>query len=338
MDIVSFVTGLIALFTSFISGVAQPVATLNSLEKVDDYPLYVMHYYGDYDETIAAFDALNLVTDTGESEIVLSAEQPDWGCSLFAAFSDPESARYGRNFDWQFSPAVLLFTDPPDGYASVSMVDVAYSRFTTDEVMALDELPLAERGALLQLPYSPFDGMNETGLVIGMAAVSSGNMRFDPEKKTIGSISVIREILDHAATVDEAVAILEGYNIRFSGGPPLHYLIADASGRAALVEYYQGEMHVFPNETPYAMATNFLRASVDFPLGQCWRYDRIAAQLTVSGGALAVQDALDLLQAVSQSGTQWSIVYSMHTGEIDVVMGQHYDTVHTFYLNQPEAD
>ena len=33
---------------------------------------------------------------------------------------------YGRNFDWEFSPALLLFTDPPDGYASVSMVDLTF--------------------------------------------------------------------------------------------------------------------------------------------------------------------------------------------------------------------
>ena len=33
---------------------------------------------------------------------------------------------YGRNFDWQYSPALLLFTNPPDGYASVSMVDIEY--------------------------------------------------------------------------------------------------------------------------------------------------------------------------------------------------------------------
>ena len=32
----------------------------------------------------------------------------------------------GRNFDWYEHPALILFTDPPDGYASVSMVDISY--------------------------------------------------------------------------------------------------------------------------------------------------------------------------------------------------------------------
>ncbi|GAG47607.1 unnamed protein product, partial [marine sediment metagenome] len=28
----------------------EEVATLSSLEQVDDYPLYTMHYYGAYDQ------------------------------------------------------------------------------------------------------------------------------------------------------------------------------------------------------------------------------------------------------------------------------------------------
>jgi len=49
--------------------------------------------------------------------------------------------------------------------------------------------------------------------------------------------------------VDEAVRLFEEYNILF-GGPPLHYLVADAKGRAVLVEFYRGEMHVFENTQP----------------------------------------------------------------------------------------
>ena len=94
---------------------------------------------------------------------------------------------FGRNFDWEYSPAVLLFTHPPGGYASVSMVDIAYLGFDEDQVNSLTELTLEERQALLNAPEWPFDGMNEKGLVIGMAAVPPGQMPYDPDKKTIGS-------------------------------------------------------------------------------------------------------------------------------------------------------
>ena len=88
-------------------------------------------------------------------------------------------------------------------------------------------------------------------------------------------------MLDHARTVDEAVGIMQSYNIDFGGGPPIHYLMADATGKSVLVEYYNGEMHVLDNEEPWHLATNFLRSSVDDPTeGGCWRYNTIQTQLT----------------------------------------------------------
>jgi hypothetical protein len=167
-----------------------------------------------------------------------------------------------------------------------------------------------------------------------MAAVPPGQMRPDPDKETIGSLMVIREILDRASDVDEAVAILQSYNIRWGGGPPLHYLIADSSGRSVLVEFYQGEMVIIPNKTLWHLATNFLRASAgESAEGRCWRYDRISQRLTEAEGQITTQDAIDLLAEVSQEGTQWSIVYGMSTGDVSVTMGRQYDKLHTFHLS-----
>jgi hypothetical protein len=240
---------------------------------------------------------------------------------------------YGRNFDWDYSPAVLLFTHPPEGYASVSMVDIAYFGFEGARAHGLADLPLAELGALLDTPRLPFDGMNERGLVVGMAAVPPGQMVPDPNRGTTGSLRVIRKMLDQAGDVDEAVAILASYNIDFEGGPPIHYLIADPSGRSALVEFYQGEMVIFHNETPYHLATNFLRASAgESAEGECWRYDGLSQRLRETEGRMTAQEAMDLLAAVSQEGTQWSIIYGISTGDVSVAMEQQYGTPHTFRL------
>ncbi len=290
--------------------------TLESLEQVDDYPLYTMHYYGPYGHQVSSSKG---------------GAGPTWACSLFAALGDTDSMLYGRNFDWEYSPALLLFTAPPDGYRSVSMVDIAYL-VDADQVRALTDLPLEDRRPLLDAPFLPFDGMNERGLVVGMAAVPPGDMQPDPNKETVGSLGVIREMLDHAGDVDEAVAILQSYNIEFGDGPPIHYLIADSSGRAVLVEFYQSEMVVIPNETGYHLATNFLRASVgESAAGQCQRYDKIGQRLAETGGRINTQEAIDLLEQVSQEGTQWSVVYEINTGNVNVVMGREYDDLHTLY-------
>jgi metal-dependent hydrolase (beta-lactamase superfamily II) len=296
------------------------VATLLSLQHVGDYPLYVMHYYDEYEPGIYAQEPVG-------------PRAAAWACSLFAALGDGENRLYGRNFDWQFSPALLLFTDPPDGYASVSMVDLAYLGFDDGVVMALSELALDDLVPLLDTPHWPFDGMNEHGLAVGMAAVPSGGMRPDPGKPTIGSLGVIREILDHAADVDEALALLQAYNIDMEGGPDLHYLVADRSGRALLVEFYRGQMVVTSNEQPWHLATNFVRASVPAPAeAGCWRYIQIEALLSQEGGRLDPSGAMELLSEVSQGNTQWSVVYGMSTGDILVVMGRQYESPHTFRL------
>jgi len=317
---------------------ADEIATLSSIEQVDDYPLYAMHYVGVYASPTLMEEDLSksLSIDLRLPE----ACQADWGCALFAALGDAEMRLYGRNFDWRFSPALQLFTDPPDGYASVSMVDIAYLGFEGDQSKHLLDLSLSERRALMGAPALPFDGMNEKGLAIGMAAVPPGDMQPDSGKRTIDELAVIREILDHASTVDEAVEILAGYNIDM-GNVPLHYLVASATGEAALVEFYQGEMRVFHNEDPWQLATNFLVAATDRnPQGQCPRYDRISQRLQETGGQLSAQEALSLLADVSQdhpqegSNTQWSIVYDMSGGDVNIVMGMKYaNGAHILHLD-----
>jgi hypothetical protein len=313
----------------------EAAATLNSLEKVDDYPLYTMRYYGAYNRRGEASSTIFWGAGARFSPLAspLPPLPPAWACSLFMAPGKADNGLYGRNFDWEFSPAVLLFTAPPDGYASVSMVDIAYLGFGMSTVGRLTDLPLEERQALLGAPFLPFDGMNEYGLTVGMAAVPGGKMPYDPDKETISSLTAIREMLDHARNVDEAVARLQSYNIDMTGGPPLHYLIADSARRSALVEFNAGEMVIIANKAAWHLATNHLHTAAD-ETGHsgCWRYDKMYQRLAETGGQLATQDALDLLAGVSQGGTQWSVVYGMRTGDVNVAMGRKYTAVHTFHL------
>lgn len=305
------------------------VATLSSLEQVDDFPLYSMEYKAEYRTAgveVRVPVAFNKEVPDYKSTVVL---QP-WGCSLFFAFGGGGNPVFGRNFDWEFSPALLLYTKPADGYASVSMVDIAYLGFSGSHSEGLTELTLKERLPLMDTPYLPFDGMNEHGLAVGMAAVPSGSTSLDPEKETIGSLGVIREILDYARTTSEAVAIFERYNIDFRGGPPIHYLIGDRSGDAVLVEFHRGEMKVIPNNNPWHQATNFLVSAANgSPEGACARYDHIHSSLSETNGNTSADEALVLLSEVSQPNTQWSIVYETNPGgSLWVVMDQKFEVQH----------
>ncbi|MFC2054317.1 carcinine hydrolase/isopenicillin-N N-acyltransferase family protein [Chloroflexota bacterium] len=326
------------ILQEYVEGLSDnEIATLNSLEQVDEYPLYTMLYYGEYDQQSVSMIDVQAMWEHLQLNL-RTMQQQAWGCSLFAALGEDEDMQFGRNFDWEYSPALLLFTQPQDGYASVTMVDIAYLGFGGAKAHGLTELHLKERGALLNAPYLPFDGMNEHGLAVGMAAVPSGGMKSTPSKETIGSLMVIRKMLDYARNVDEAIAILGNYNIDFEGGPAIHYLIADPSGRAALVEFYQGEMIVIPNKENWHQATNFLRAGAgESPEGKCWRYDRISERLSASRGKLTAQEAMELLEDVSQDETQWSIVYGISESGVNVVMGRTYGEVSTYQLGDPDG-
>ena len=294
--------------------------TLSSLTLVDPYPLYTMHYVAPYEaETAGALSPAR-----------------GWSCSLFAALGDPSSRLYGRGFDWQYSPAVLLFTDPPDGYASISMVDIAYLLSDVSDVASLQERRLDDRKELLRAPHLPFDGMNEQGLVVGMAAVPAGDAPLDLALPTVDDLELMRWMLDRASTVDEAVGVLRRANVSWGNGPPIHYLIADATGQAALVEYVQGEMVVLPNEEPWHLATNFFVSSAGAgptaESGLCPRYDRMLDTLRPTGGMLQVNQALELLRHVANDTTQWSVVYDLSQRSVHIVMGGRFETVYTFAL------
>ena len=298
----------------------EQIATLSSLRTLDTYPLYTMTYLGPYDSNLPA-GSLGSAAEGSST----------WSCSLFAAM-DGTASVYGRNFDWTPCPGLLLFTSPPDGYSSVSLVDPGFLYSDGSKVpFNLEGASLEDRVRLLVAPAMPCDGMNDQGLVVGMAAVPDALPPYDRGKRDIHSLGLIREILDHAATLREALAVMDGFNVHMVGGPAIHYLIADRFGHAAVVEFYLGQRVVLSRDDPWLAATNFLLGPLEPNVeGQCWRYDRLGERLTAVGGSLDVSQAMALLKEVSVTGTQWSAVYDMANCAIHVAMGRNYGNAYSF--------
>jgi len=296
-----------------------PQRTLATLRQVDDYPLYVMTYYGDYG--FAEF--LKSGQRSGQGDAV-----PGWACTCFAALNPQGTPLFGRNFDWELHPALLLFTDPPDGYASVSMVDAAYLGLGSQAPSP------TEQGKWLDAPYWPFDGMNECGVAIGLMAVPAAQAPRDAAKVTIGSLHAVRLVLDQAQDVEQAISLLGQYNLDWGTGPPLHYLLADRGGASAVVEFVRGEMRVLRNRDPWQVATNFVLSEVGTaaPDDLCPRYREANATLMRSAGQLSSEEALALLGRISQPNTRWSTLYDLRCGAVQVALGRAYERVHGFGL------
>ncbi len=298
----------------------NPVCTLASLEKVDDFPLYVMRYRGTYLFDLFAKAGL----DWGPYRRVYEAVNPD-ACTSFAAPNPEGKTLFGRNFDWAHRASLLLFTNPPGGYASVSMVDLYYLGLE-----GMQEIPWSKRFVLLAAPHAAIDGMNECGVAIAQNAVPRRNSPDDPNRPTLLNSQIVRLVLDHAQDVNEALALIQQYNVEFAG-PSVHFHIADASGASAVVEYVDGGVSVVRDDRPWQVSTNFLLSEECRP--DCWRYSRAQETLDRLQGCLSPPAAMDLLEAVRQEHTVWSVVYNLDSGLINVAMGQEYDDVHTFGLS-----
>ncbi|MCD4672819.1 MAG: linear amide C-N hydrolase [Anaerolineaceae bacterium] len=303
----------------------NPARSLLSFQKVTDFPLYSMHLYSNNSFT-------RYIQESERAIKPISSRQtaPNWACTVFSA-ADPKGAPLlGRNFDWNHNPALLLFNHPQEGYDSVTMVDISYLGFDLNDASFID------RFQAFDAAHIPFDGLNEAGLAVGMNAVSHAEAWLDPQNPTIGSLAPIRLILDQAATVEEALALLQNYNIDFEGETPIHYLIADASGASVIIEYIDNEMRILEPQNPgWQVSTNFLfseRPAEQWPQ-MCNRYRHADETLAKNSGQLDASSAMSLLQNVSQSNTRWSIVYHMDSGEIDLVMGRDYGDVLHFDLH-----
>jgi hypothetical protein len=75
--------------------------TLASLTRVDDFPLYEMHYYGDYDFgnfLQGGIQADNLTHSYTQRTV------EKWACTCFAALNEEGDSMFGRNFDWYVHP------------------------------------------------------------------------------------------------------------------------------------------------------------------------------------------------------------------------------------------
>ena len=114
-------------------------------------------------------------------------------------------------------------------------------------------------------------------------------------------------------------------------------LMAVPTGDSAVIEFVNGEMVVLRDTNLFQVSTNFvLHQAYPNLAGNCWRYDTAFRVLEVNEGIITQQEAVNILDSVSQNTTMWSTVFDMKTGNISVAMGENYDSVHKFRLTLKE--
>ncbi len=318
--------------------------TLATLKQVDEHPLFTMTYKGDYgfsdflktgagsDRDIERFVMKRLLKGM-EIDLGISSA----ACSAFAVQNSHGQRIYARNFDFEYAPALLLKTSPSDGYASVSVVNLAFAGYGEDNLPK----PFTFSSFLtLSAPYLSFDGMNEKGVVVALLAVPRAEPPNQEGKVMLNTTTLIRLILDHAASVDEAIAMIQGYNLYFSGNVECHYLISDADGNSAVIEFLENEVKITRPQKNHQAATNFIMyQGLNEGEGYCEfeRYHKIVSKLDTVQGILSETDAMQLLSDVAiPEKTQWSVVYNQSTGQLWICAAEKYDEVNTFLLDMKQ--
>lgn len=331
---------IVVIFVLVMSLFANELRTLASLAVVDQHPLLTMTYYGDYgfDEFLKVGaqsdrDVERFVIKRLLKGINIDLKISGAGCTVFAAQSETGERIFGRNFDFDYAPAMLLRTRPKNGYASLSMVNLSFAGFSADY---LPQPKTLSSFLTLAAPYLPFEGMNEYGVTMALLAVPYAEPPQKPEQITLNTTTAIRLVLDKAANVEQAMDLLRSYNIYFSGDIECHYLLADKSGKTVLVEFMDGDVQFIEATKDYQVASNFIMfngLNIGEGYSEFERYELIDQSLSHTGGIVDKAGAMNLLRDVQITDkTQWSAVYNHTTGEVAICMNMRYGQEYRFSL------
>lgn len=341
-----------------------------------DGAVYAMHVPGDFylDDFVAQSgvsndtDLIQFVTDhitKGVIQINMSA--PEIGCSSFTATAENGDALFARNYDFSKTNAMLVFTEANEGrHASISTVDLQFLGVDVDHNMT----SLMDKIVCLAAPYAPLDGVNDAGVSCGIYMTYQGGDETvatdqNTDKPDFTSTTLLRLILDYADNVEEAVEIASRYDLHDSANTSYHYMVADATGKSAILEWTaDGATDTTDNDgslrtlkviyndqdsaigereaaSDYQVVTNFVLQPGYYegvPAEEkkgADRYDRLYEELQKTDGQVAdAQGAMDILSTVGRRSwnnddkntcTVHSAVYNLTDKSVLWVANENYD-------------
>lgn len=394
--VLSLVCVVIALVV--IAGIAvgvtwgNEISTAASIEKLRDRDdshldgsVYRMDVKGGFyfdkylEEGGASTDAelISFITDNITKGLIdMGIKESNIGCASFTAQTEDGDQLFARNYDFAKTNTCLVFTDPgEERHASISTVDLQFLGIDTDA----DVEGLMDRITCLAAPYAPLDGMNDAGVSCGIYMSYQGGgvdeegdevvipTNQDTDKPDLTSTTMLRLVLDYAGSVDEAVELISGYDLHDSANTSYHYMIADSTGKSAILEWVDGtdqtdndgssrqlvvtyndsDANIGPEEAAadYQWITNFIiqpgyyaddseKAGLD-------RYDHIYGCLSATDGVVADEDAaMDILAQVGRRTwnnddgngcTVHSVIYNLTDKTVLWVPNEHYDEEDAIY-------
>ena len=270
--------------------------------------------------------------------IPMTIEESEIACSSFTARTEDGDYLLGRNYDFDHTNTAIVHTNPGNGkHASISTIDLQF--IGIDPKKGVNGI--SDKIKLLAAPYVPLDGVNDAGVSCGIYMTYQGKETVPTDQNTerpdLTSTTMLRMVLDYADNVDEAIEMIAKYDLHDSAKTSYHYMIADAEGNSAVLEWVNGtdqtdndgskrELQITRNELPYQSVTNFILAPGYYEANDeqagLDRYEYLMGKLNASNGVLEdEEEAMGLLRDVGRR--TWKV-------EGDVTKGT---TVHSVVYN-----
>lgn len=305
------------------------------IEKISNNPFYFMNYYGDYcyDEYLlngscnidefCKFINVHVIFDREKN-----INTQNFGCAAFTARNMDGDVIFARNMDCECAIPMMVRLSEGNNYKSLALQNMAELDWDENTYETLD----IDAKLTLSAPYSPADGINEHGLAV--AVLTDANAIYPSNNNiTLLDLTLPRLILNKAKTVDEAIQYEKNYNLCYIVSP-LHYMIADAMGNSAVIEFVNGKMVTTKKNNDFQVVTNF--TLYDNPNHEGFgkdRYNNIENELKKCGGIISENDALQLLKKIAIPGDeQWSCVYNLAKRSVIVTFVRDYNHMYQYKL------
>ena len=348
---IAIVSILILLLGAFV--VRNHVRTLWSLQKIRGTNAYVMDYYCDYnleeirvdgvdpqrieDSCIETFfpDAIvpivtRIKTAYVPSEIN-SRNDNRHHCSTVSLKSSDGKVFFGRNFDWPHDACLILRIHDGQGIKSLAIIDLHYLNLNRGD---LEQTSIIERLPLLFAPYYVMDGINRHGVAVSEMSVEIATPPRDEQKPDITSATLMRIMLDYAQSTEEAVQLIDEYNVYFE--PKIHFMIADSSGDSRVVEFVNGEIKVTRSTDPWQISANSVvyGKSEQEMDSECARYRSGSNRAETLPAKVDFDGAISVARSMAvENYTMWTSVYNLQSGELRFFYKSRHELEHRDGIN-----
>ena len=227
---------------------------------------------------------------------------------------------FGRNYDWMAD----------SGLVCTNLRGLAKTSVQTKDEKTISWV--SKYGSITFNQYGkefPTGGMNEKGLVVELMWLDGTIYPRPDERPAIGVLQWIQYQLDNHSTIEEVIASDKQVRIA-AGDVPLHYLIADANGHTASIEFLKGKMEVHTGQSmPQPVLTNdtYSTSLASYSKGATTGNNSLERFSTVCnmiqeykagpGNISLVDYSFKILGKVAQGDyTKWSIVYDISNRSI----------------------